>query len=87
MWRKNAQKVKLTQQKDENYMCNNIMVFLFTKKKFLLMIYLADRAILMSIFDNDQISSKLAQTQYFVYNFYGKKIFILGSLDNAENIK
>ena len=34
----------------------------FYKKKFLLMIYLADRAILMSIFDNDQISSKLAQT-------------------------
>ena len=43
-------------------MCNNIMVFLFIKKIF--MIYVADMAMLMPNFynfDNDQISPKLAQ--------------------------
>ena len=47
-------------------------------------------AIQMSNFDNfdiDQISSKFAQRQPFVYNFYCKKIFILGSFDNTENGK
>ena len=44
-------------------MSNSIMEFLFTKK-ILIMIYVADMAILMSNFDdfdNDQISSKFAQ--------------------------
>ena len=70
-------------------MRNNIMEFLYPKRNFLIMIYLTDMAILMSDlddFDDDQISSKLAQRQYFVYNFYRKTIFILGSLDNAENM-
>ena len=54
------------------------------------MIYVADMAILMSNFDNfdhDQISWKLAQREYFAFYFNCKKIFILGSLDNAENTK
>ena len=40
------------------------MVFVFAKKKIPIMIYVADMAILMSIFDNsdnDQISLKLAE--------------------------
>ena len=36
-------------------------------------------------FDIGQISPKLAQRQYFVYNFYYKKVSIVGSLNNAEN--
>ena len=59
-------------------MNNTNMVFVFAKKCFPFMIYVADMAILMSNFDNfdhDQISLKFA------------KKFILGSLDNAENTK
>ena len=54
------------------------------------MINVADMAILISNFDNidlDQISWKLAQREYFAFYFNCKKIFILGSLDNAENTK
>ena len=60
-----------------------------TKKQtvFLIMIYLLDLAVSMSNFDIDQISSKLPQRQYFVFDFYCKKICILGILDNAENAK
>ena len=36
-------------------------------------------------FDIDQMSSKFAQRQYFVCNFFCKKNFTLGSLDDAEN--
>ena len=46
------------------YMCNNIMVDIFTKNVFLMLLYTADMAIWMLNFDNfdiDQISSKLAQ--------------------------
>ena len=45
-------------------MCNNIMMFLFTKNFFLTMIYMVDMAILMFNFDNfdiDQMYSKHAQ--------------------------
>ena len=42
-------------------MCNNLVVFLSTKTFFLIMIYVADTAVLMSNFDNDQISSKFTQ--------------------------
>ena len=41
----------------------------------------------MSNFDIDKISSKLAQKGHFVCNFYYKKIFILGSLNNTKNTK
>ena len=44
----------------------------------------------MSNFDNfdiDQIPSKLAQKKYSVSSFCCKKIFIQGSLKNAENAK
>ena len=41
----------------------------------------------ISNFDTDQISSKFAQRWHFVDNFSCKKIFILGSLNNAENAK
>ena len=54
------------------------------------MIFVADKAIWMSNFDNldiDQIPSKLAQKKYFVNSFCCKKNFIQGSLDNAENAK
>ena len=52
------------------------------------MINIADMAIQMSNFDNfviDQMSSKFAQTYFFVFYFRYKKISILGSLDIAEN--
>ena len=42
----------------------------------------------MSDFDNfdmNQISSKQAQKNYIIYNFYSKKISILDSLDNTDN--
>ena len=42
-------------------MNNNITVNLFTKNIFLFSINIADLAIQMSNFDNDQISSKFAQ--------------------------
>ena len=54
------------------------------------MFYVADMAILISNFDNfdhDLISWKLAQREYFAFYFNCKKIFILGSLDDAENTK
>ena len=38
-------------------------------------------------FYNDQISSKLAQRQYFAYNFNDKKILTLISPDDARNTK
>ena len=41
----------------------------------------------ISNFDVGQMSSKIAQIEYFVCNFYCKKIFVLGSLDDAENAK
>ena len=44
----------------------------------------------MSSFDNfdiDQISSKLAQREYFVSSYCCKKIFVPASLDSAENVK
>ena len=44
----------------------------------------------MSNFDNFdmyKISPKLVQRWNFVCNFYCKKIYILGSLDNAKNAK
>ena len=60
----------------------------FYEKIFL--IYIADMAIQMSNIDNfdiDQMSSKFAQREHFVCNFYCKKISILGSLLDAENAK
>jgi len=54
------------------------------------MLYIADMAIWMSYFDNfdiDQMPSKFAQRSYFVSYFYFKKIYMIGSLDNAENAK
>ena len=44
----------------------------------------------MSNFDNfdiDQMPSQFAQRSYFVSYFYCKKIYMIGSLDNAENAK
>ena len=44
----------------------------------------------MSTFDNfdiDQMSSKFVQTYHFIYDLYDKKISILSSLNNAENVK
>ena len=54
------------------------------------MIHIADMAIQMSNIDNfdiDQMSSKFAQKHYFFCNLFCKKIFILGSLIDAENAK
>ena len=57
-------KRKMTLQRAKNLVHgNNIMVFLFTKKKILILIYIVDMAIQMSNFDNfdnDHIASKLA---------------------------
>ena len=41
-------------------------VSFYQKKKFLIMIYVADIAILMSNFDDDQISSKLLEIVLFL---------------------
>ena len=54
------------------------------------MFYIPDMAIWMSNFDNfdiDQKPSKFAQRQCFACNFYCIKIYIVCSLDNAENAK
>ena len=59
-------------------MFSNIMVFLFTKNIFLILMYIAVRATQMCNFENqdiDQMSSKFAQRWDFVCNFYCKKIF------------
>ena len=51
------------------------------------MLYIADMAIWMSNFDIDQMPSKFTQSLYFVPYSYCKKIYMIGSLDNAENAK
>ena len=65
MKKKCIQKWKWTSRELKSlYMCINIMVFLFTKNIFHILIYIADMAIQMSNidnFDSDQMSSKFAQ--------------------------
>ena len=68
------------------HMNNTNMMFVFAKK-FPIMIYVADMAILMSNFWQFWQWPNILKTCSLSFFFYCKNIFILGSLDIAKNTK